>query len=668
MEPMVDYRHEMLHDSAMEDFRTPVGALKAGEPVTIRLRVRAAGVKVVCLKLFDEHFSRLYKLRPNGNGWEAELAAPDTPGVYWYYFCINIDNKIYYYGTDGKKTSGTGSVYTDPPPAYQMTVYGADFATPDWLKKSVMYQIFPDRFRRSPATDANKGVAYHKSRGRKAFLHEKWEEAPLYLPLKGEEHYTPCDYFGGNLKGIEESLGYLKKLGVGVVYLNPVFEAASNHRYNTADYLKIDPVLGTEADLVSLAKKAASMGIRILLDGVFSHTGSDSVYFNREGAYPGPGAYNSPESPYYSWYRFESYPDKYKSWWNFKTLPEVNERDESYQQFMFRGEDSVLKHWMKAGASGYRLDVADELPDDVLHLMYETVKEADKEAAMIGEIWEDATTKYSYGEKRRYALGGELDSVTNYPLRNAIVDFLTGKKDAYELKDFLVGQAVNYPPPMYYCLMNLLSSHDIERIRNALGARIDPHELTREQQALFALSESQNERGARLQRLAAAIVYSLPGVPCIYYGDETGMQGLLDPFNRKPFYRGKIDLTEYYIQLGAIRNASDALNTGRAVFFAEGPDCAGILRYIAGGRDAFGQTAQDGVYFTAVNRSEAIRRVVFDLAGRNPLMPEQDKKTLRQRANGRAKCLLTGAELTIDDGLVEAELKPMSAVILRMSF
>jgi glycosidase len=326
----------------------------------------------------------------------------------------------------------------------------------------------------------------------------------------------------------------------------------------------------------------------------------------------------------------------------------------------------VLTHWLSEGACGYRLDVADELPDDVLQSMRRAVKEKDEDAVLIGEVWEDATTKYSLGGKRRYALGGALDSVTNYPFRNAVVDFLCNKIDSESLKGFFISQAANYPPPMYYALMNMLSSHDIERIRTALSVQIDPHTLNREQQALFFVNVAQNEKGAARHRLAMAIQMSMPGVPCVYYGDETGMQGLLDPFNRAPFSKGRIDLTEDYARFGNIRNGADALSLGHAAFFAPDPDCIGILRYIIGGKDAMGNPAQDGVFLTAVNRSGEEKRLVFDMMGLNPLLSPRDKNILKQRMQSQVKSLLSGESYAAEDGMLELALPPFGMALLKL--
>ncbi len=663
----INYKNEMMHDSCIPIYRDPTGAVAQGQTVTLRFKTRLGGIGSVYVCLTGEGYHQDIMMTPDNGWWKADVKAPEQTGVYWYYFTVNTGERIVYYGADGKKKSGIGCAYTEPPPAYQLTVYQTGFQTPAWFRKSVMYQIFPDRFKRSGEETVRKGLEYHRSKGRRIYEHKRWNETPLYKPLKGEAHYVPCDYFGGTLKGIEESLASLKELGVGVIYLNPIFEAASNHRYNTADYKKIDPVLGGEEDFVSLCEKAEALGIRVMLDGVFSHTGSDSVYFNREKAYGEGGAANSMESPYYPWYTFEHYPDKYKCWWGFESLPEVDEHNEHWQRFIITGEDSVVRHWIKKGCCGYRLDVADELPDDVLTLIYHTAKEQKEDAVVLGEVWEDATTKTSYGRHRKYALGGMLDSVMNYPLRNALVSFFTEHSGARELKDFLAEQAAVYPKPIYYALMNLLSSHDIERIRTALGTKLDVRALTREQQATFRLSDSQNEKAAARQKLASVLQFALPGVPCIYYGDEKGMTGLLDPFNRAPYQEAAYDLTDHYKKISSLRRHSDEVSTGYAAFFAPNEDCIGILRYIVDGEDAFGSAAHNGISFIAVNRGQAGRRVVFDFCADSAPMSVAHKQKLRERMNGTAVCELTKARFTLNDGLLDMDMTGGAAVWIKIS-
>ncbi len=317
--------------------------------------------------------------------------------------------------------------------------------------------------------------------------------------------------------------------------------------------------------------------------------------------------------PYYSWYDFRKWPADYRCWWNFPDLPEVNEHDPGWEKMIITGGDSVVKTWLRRGASGWRLDVADELPDDTLALIRASVKDENPDAVVLGEVWEDAITKYSYGSRRKYALGGALDTVMNYPFRNAVLDFLCFRSDSRALAAFLISQRLNYPAPMYYALMNLISSHDVERARTALATRLDARSMTREQQAGFIVGDAQDARGAAMQKLAAAIQFSVPGVPSVYYGDETGMSGMLDPFNRAPFTTGKRPLVEWYQALGEARNGHDALSVGSAAFSAPHPDVLCVLRCITGGHDELGGEAEDGVCLAVVNRSAYAQEVVCDL-------------------------------------------------------
>lgn len=326
------------------------------------------------------------------------------------------------------------------------------------------------------------------------------------------------------------------------------------------------------------------MGIRIINDGVFSHTGADSIYFNRFGSYESLGAYQSEGSPYYGWYDFRHFPDDYRCWWNFKDLPEVNENDPKWQEYIISGDNSIVKQWLRAGASGWRIDVADELPDEVLSLIRSAAKEISPDSVIIGEVWEDAVSKESYGKKRNYALGFSLDSVMNYPFRKAVIAFAQGKYDAFELRDFLMSQQHNYPAPMYVSLMNLLGSHDVERLHTALAFDYDVNVLDRAGQSKLRPNKEQSERATALQKLCAAIQYCVPGVPCLYYGDEECLDGARDPFNRAPFEPSDTGLHNFYAKLGELRNASPALYMGSMAVSAPDPQVIVIERRYEGER------------------------------------------------------------------------------------
>ena len=416
-----------------------------------------------------------------------------------------------------------------------------DYQTPEWFKGGVMYQIFPDRFHKNGTMPDIKGRI-----GR-----ADWGGEPSFRPNeKGK--VLNNDFFGGNLKGIQEKLDYLQNLGVTTIYLNPIFEAASNHRYDTSDYMKIDPILGDEQDLAELVKAAKNKGIRLILDGVFNHTGDNSVYFNKYGEYSSVGAYQSKDSPYYSWYNFQEFPDKYSSWWGIDILPEVNENSEEYQEFIF-GKDGVLKKWLNFGIGGYRLDVADELPDFFLKKLRKAVKEKDKNAIIIGEVWEDASNKIAYSQRREYLQGRELDSVMNYPLKDGIIDYIkTG--NALNLLHCVRVLINHYPKQTLDCLMNILGTHDTARILTVLGGIYCKNKEEMSQNWAY-LSENDKKNAIKQLKMAAVLQYTMPGVPCIYYGDENAMEGHIDPFCRRCFDWEHLneDLIGFYSNLGKIR-------------------------------------------------------------------------------------------------------------------
>ena len=557
-------RCALQHDPADEAYRMPFGAVRCGESVRLRLFCGAFPVTSAALVANGD----VYPMRCEGDGWlSVDYTAPAEPGLVHYVFRIS-----------GGLSFGSDGIVSGDAAPWCISVYASDFQTPAWAEGAVMYQIFPDRFAPGGTAFAD-GAAYHRSLGRSIEVHADWDEPVNWAPRPGAEFYAPDDFYGGTLEGIRAALPELAGLGVRCIYLNPIFESDSNHRYNTADYLRIDPMLGTEAEFRALCADAKAYGIRLLLDGVFSHTGDDSVYFNKYGRYPGLGAWQSRSSPYAGWYDFRSFPDEYRCWWSFRSLPEVNETDPGWQEFVVTGQDAVMKRWLRAGAGGWRLDVADELPDEVIDRMRASVKGTDPDALLLGEVWEDATSKISYGVRRRYALGHGLDSVMNYPLRSAVLEFALGRRDASAFAEFLTAQRLAYPMPMYRCLMNHLGTHDTARLRTVLGAGSEGDGLTRAQQAAFSLTPEQNARGRALQKLCAAIQFSLPGMPCIYYGDEEGMQGFRDPFCRAPFRREADELRDFYAHLAAGRNASKPLSRGDAAFAACGADVLCILRY-----------------------------------------------------------------------------------------
>ena len=471
----------------------------------------------------------------------------ETAGLYWYHFEFDGNfrrNRVANIGYSVGDITENGS-------EFQLTVYNREYKTPDSFKHGVMYQIFPDRFYNSGKEKDKIPYGRH--------IVTDWSDKPVWKQ-DGNFPEIGQDYYGGDLKGIEQKLPYLKSLGVTIIYLNPIFEAHSNHRYNTADYFKIDATLGTEEDFVSLCRTAKEMGIKIILDGVFSHTGDDSIYFNRYGRYGDSGAFRDRNSKYFSWYNFINWPDKCHSWWGVESLPELNETEPSYMEFIC-GENGVLRYWMRRGASGWRLDVADELPDRFLDEIRRAIKEENPDALLIGEVWEDASNKISGGGRRRFLNGSQLDSVMNYPFRQAIIDFVRGG-DGFDFTDRILNVIENYPKPSVDTLMNNVGTHDTERIITALGADFIPSR--RVDQANFYMSDEMLSRGKKLSKIAAVLQYTLPGIPCLYYGDEAGMTGCRDPFNRAayPWENEDNELIEFYQKLGLLRIENKAFDGG----------------------------------------------------------------------------------------------------------
>jgi len=516
--------------------------------------------------------------------WDCRFT-PDTPDLYWYFFAIDSD--------DGRRylsclPDGTAACVDAPRDSWQLTCYGAELTTPDWLAGGVFYQIFPDRFCCSGNTKENVPAD--------RILHEKWDEQPHWQPDETGV-VRNNDFFGGDLEGIRSKLGYLQRLGVTCLYLNPIFESHSNHRYDTADYSRIDPLLGTEEDLRRLTAEAREQGIRVILDGVFSHTGADSVYFNKNGRYEEAGAYQTQTSPYAPWYHFAQWPHEYTGWWGFNTLPEVDELNPSFITYI-TGEGGIVRKWLNVGASGWRLDVADELPDGFLEALRTAVKETDPEALVLGEVWEDASNKQSYGHRRRYLLGKQLDSVMNYPFRTAVLDFIKNGNGTHFFNR--VGSVVeNYPPQVTRLLMNSLGTHDTERAITMLAGE-PANGRGRRWQSETQLSDEQRAEGVRRLKMAAVLQYCLPGVPCLYYGDETGLEGYRDPFNRGVYPWGQENkaLIDWFCQLGQARAAYEAFREGEFVPIYATEDVV-----------VFDRVGESSVVRCAVNRSQTEVRV-----------------------------------------------------------
>ena len=604
----------------------PYGAVPCGAPVTLHVRPEGWEGFVRCTLLLRQEFSgqdREWELP--AEGWDGErqrfsltFPAPETPELCWYAFRFTrADGSVRYLDASGW--------CSEPQHRWQMTVYDAASPTPGWFGEGLTYQIFPDRFRRSHLPDMAK-----MPWGRR--LHENWDDIPDYLPDEDGEYCR--DFFGGDLVGIREKLPYLRELGVETLYLCPIFEASSNHRYNTGDYRRIDPMLGTEEDFRQLCREAHRRGIRVLLDGVFNHTGSNSRYFNAEGFYPELGAAQSQDSLYFDWYSFHPWPTDYDAWWGVRTLPAVNEEAPTYRDFIVRSQDSVVRHWLRQGADGWRLDVADELPDDFIAEIRQAMESEKPDSFLLGEVWEDGSNKIAYSHRRRYLLGRETHGLMNYPFRTAALAWLRGG-DASDFRRDMEEIRENYPPAAFHSGLNILGTHDTPRLLTMLGAARTPE--SKDDRAAYRLSPEELDMGLARLRLGALLLYSFPGSPTVFYGDEAGIQGFEDPLNRGTYPWGQEDssLLAYFRQLGTLRKQRLSLQCGDIGYL-----------YAVGGGLVLRRQSEDEVTVAAMN------------AGMQPL------ELSIPWSGALAKDALTGQHFFARNGMLRLTLPPVGGVLL----
>ena len=541
----------ILFDSQKAIFKTPFGTLSQGQNCQLHIHIPTSvgAVKTECILTMDDGsvscVATMEKEAKEGHydifGGSFSLS---VPGLYFYYFRIYKSDSSFRLFKQGQVTN------MESGDLWQVTCTPADFITPDWAKGAIIYQVFPDRFCKSGNPDLTGKMEPYT-------VHKDWNEEVEWRPTATGDVLNN-DFFGGNFRGIAEKMDYIASLGTTILYLNPISKSFSNHRYDTGDYKTPDPMLGTLEDFKTMCDSAHKRGIKVILDGVYSHTGSRSTYFE--------SACQSTNSPCFSWYTFYQYPHKYNSWWGFDTLPTVNKLDPAFMDYIIDNDDSVVAHWLKLGADGFRLDVVDELPDEFVLRLKKRIRSIKPDAFLLGEVWEDASNKISYNIRRRYFVDGELDSCMNYPFRTAILSFAKGIDDGHRFKETVMTIAENYPPQVLACNMNLLSTHDTPRILTAL---IDDFEGSREEYAKRKLSPTQREQAKKLFMLSSFLQYTLPGSPSIYYGDEAGLEGHKDPFNRRTYPWGKEDteLLAFFKGLGRLRKKCDALRLGDIRFF-----------------------------------------------------------------------------------------------------
>ncbi len=547
----------ILYDSKKLQFKDPFGTLSVGQECSLHIHVPhdVGAVNVTCVLRPDDGQSPVtvnMECTDTLGAYDifSGSFSLDRPALYFYHFIIAKPNgsfRLFKYGDDTNMEDGD---------LWQLTCTPQDFTTPDWAKGAVIYQIFPDRFHRSGQCDLTGKLEPYT-------IHQTWDEEVQWQPT-AEGLVLNNDFYGGNFQGITEKMDYIAALGTTILYLNPISKSFSSHRYDTGDYKTPDPMLGTLEDFRKLCDAAHQRGIKVILDGVYSHTGSNSLYFNKNQTFPSVGAYHSEKSPFYSWYTFYNYPNSYHCWWNFDTLPTVKKMDPAFVEYIITGEDSVVAHWLNQGCDGFRLDVADELPNEFMDLLKKRIRQIRPDALLLGEVWEDASNKEAYGVRRRYFVDGTLDSVMNYPFRTAIIHYLKGIDDGRNLKNTVMTILENYPPQVVSCNMNLLGTHDTPRILTAL---VDDFDGSRQEKAARRLPHDMKRLSMARLYLATVLQYTLPGSPSLYYGDEAGMEGYKDPFNRRTYPWGKEnrELLRHFQTLGKLKKLP-ALSCGSTEF------------------------------------------------------------------------------------------------------
>ena len=515
--------------------KTPLGASLASELITVHLHFpiyfNVWNVRIIIQDDVCNVFHQADLKKDDHNEYSYAFKI-DTAGLYWYFF--EFDDC---YGTHRifQNDDLSGILSDDFLKPFQLSIHDKFSKKANWFDKTIMYQIMTDRFYRG-GNEAKKDYA---------IIHDDWYDLPYYKMVNGEWN---IDFFGGDLQGIIKKLDYLKSFNISVLYLNPIFLARSTHKYDTADYLTIDPMFGSEEDFVALCQEANKKGIRIILDMVFNHTGDDSIYFNKYNRYPSIGAYQSEESPYRKWYSFgKEYKCGYRAWWDIPSLPALNQSNSEYLDHI----DKVLTKWLKLGASGVRLDVVDELNNEVVNRINKACKRIGKDVIIIGEVWEDASNKIAYGIRKQYFNGHQLDSVMNYVFKKAIISYLKGNS-AFVLRNAIRSVINNYPNYVVNKLMNILDTHDTMRVVNNF---YNHYPSSKELASKFKPKDDVKELAIKKQKMATILQFTLPGIPCIFYGDEAGLDGFDDPFCRKayPWGRENKDLIDWYHKLTKMR-------------------------------------------------------------------------------------------------------------------
>lgn len=521
--------------------------------VTIRIPMDMGWVDQAKFFIENENERRVYIMHhvENKDGYACFQVDVELPihALYHYYFSLEVNHQFFYLKKD--HLEDFSSISMD-----DMWKMSSGFSVPDWAKGKMMYHVFLDRF--------NRGSKEELEPMKNRIIHSSWDEEPMIGP--DSKKRWNIDFYGGDLKGIEEKLDYIESLGVSILYISPIVSSQSNHRYDTADYEMVDPYAGNLEDLKRLCEAAHKRGMKVIVDAVFNHTGNDSKYFNQYGNFDTIGAYQSNDSIYFPFYR--TYQNNgeicFDYWWGMKNLPVCNGYSIKWQDYIY-GEGGVIDLWFSCGIDGLRLDVADELTDEFIEGIRCAVKRNKQDGFILGEVWKNPMRM-----NRGYLSSGKgMDSVMNYPLVDALIRYFK-YEDQDKLREVLRQLKTEYPDDTLFSLMNFTSTHDISRAINIFGTKEfdytgewawDPSNRDLKYQKKFQMSEEEYKRGKEIYQTYLFTLTFLPGILSIFYGDEAGVQGLGNLANRKPFPWDNIDseILEFVRWMGRIRQRESFL-------------------------------------------------------------------------------------------------------------